>query len=569
MKTAEQGWNAPEIWELYERGIAHHEQTALYEKTEQAYRFFLGEQWAGIKSGGEELPQYNFIQSIVEHKVASVAMNTMSITYTPLEEMQEKQGKTAELCRTLTRFAAKQWERLKMDQKCWETVKDACIAGEGYLYFYDGQCSAQKIDKANLYLANEQCDDLQKQEYLIIAERPTVAEIKKAARAYGIEEAQIGRITTDEAPWQEEKERERAQEKRQQTEEERGRCTALLMLYKDEAGTVCCLRCTKEVIFRPPVRLCGAGGRGLKRYPIASYLWMKQRGSARGIGEVTPLIPNQIEANKMLARRLMNAKLTAFPRMVYNADKVTNEEAMEEAGASIKVRDMQASRVGDLISYLAAEPMSPDARELSEELVSRSRDLAGAGDAAMGEINPEKASGAAIIAVRDQAALPLNEQIAAFRQFIEDVAAIWFEIWAAYHPMGWQMGNQTLTAQDLMNMRVGIRIDVAPNNPFSKFAQEQALEKLYLSGAITFEEYVYSLDENAAAPKQKLADILKQRARKSGPEDKTSGGKEQPPRKEEQKNGTDDLYSAGAFDLDSGFDDSGRDDEENSPAGRQ
>ena len=132
--------------------------------------------------------------------------------------------------------------------------------------------------------------------------------------------------------------------------------------------------------------------------------------------------------------------------------------------------------------------MSPDARQLSEELVSQTRELAGAGNAALGQVNPEQASGAAIIAARDQAALPLNEQIADFRQFIEDVAAIWFELWAVYAPVPLGLPPWQISAEELGKLRVEIRIDVAPDGPLSHYAQEQALEKLFDRGAISFEE---------------------------------------------------------------------------------
>ena len=202
---------------------------------------------------------------------------------------------------------------------------------------------------------------------------------------------------------------------------------------------------------------------------------------------------------------------SAFSRMVYNADKVLNKEAIEQVGAAIQVRDMQASRVSDIVTYLGAAPMSPDARQLSEELVSQTRELAGAGNAALGQVNPEQASGAAIIAARDQAALPLNEQIADFRQFIEDVAAIWFELWAVYAPVPLGLPPWQISAEELGKLRVEIRIDVAPNSPLSHYAQEQALEKLFDRGAISFEEYVEALDENATAPKSKLEQIVKRR----------------------------------------------------------
>ena len=43
-------------------------------------------------------------------------------------------------------------------------------------------------------------------------------------------------------------------------------------------------------------------GRGLTLYPVAGMVWVKKKGSARGVGEAGPLIANQIEINKMLAR---------------------------------------------------------------------------------------------------------------------------------------------------------------------------------------------------------------------------------------------------------------------------
>lgn len=497
---------AAKIWDLFERGTRHHQMTGIYENTEKAHRFFDGDQWAGVESGGESLPKYNFIQPTVEHKVASVAMNSLGITYTPMDG--DKSESSFEACQSLTSFAARQWERLKMDKLGWGVVKDACIAGESYLYFYDGDCSAQKIDTANIHLADEQCEDIQEQEYILIVERCTVGSVRAMAKKNRISQADIASILPDDA--QNGEGRERESSSRDGTDEARQKCTAILLLYKDESGAVCCVRSTRDVIIRKPIRMASSRGRALSLYPIAQLVWLKQRDSARGVGEVLPLIPNQIETNKMLARRLMNAKMSAFSRLVYNVDKVVNKNSLDDVGTAIKVRDMQASDVTDVVTYLSAAPMSPDARELSDELVSRTRDLAGAGDAAVGQINPEKASGAAIIAVRDQAALPLNEQLADYKQFIEDIAKIWFDIWACYEPSA--LFTDTMDANQLENLRVNIRIDVAPNNPFSRFAQEEALDKLFGNGAITFEEYVGALDENSSVPRKKLQDILSKRA---------------------------------------------------------
>lgn len=64
----------------------------------------------------------------------------------------------------------------------------------------------------------------------------------------------------------------------------------------------------------------------------------------------------------------------------------------------------------------------------------------------------------------------------------------------------------------LSAIRVGIRIDISSATPFSKYAQQQALDGLFDRGAITFEEYVGAMEDDSGLPKGKLLDILRARA---------------------------------------------------------
>ena len=64
---------------------------------------------------------------------------------------------------------------------------------------------------------------------------------------------------------------------------------------------------------------------------------------------------------------------------------------------------------------------NPDARNLTDEIRNVSQELAGASDAALGNIDPSKASGQAILAVRDAAQAPMSRQVAKFKQFVEDI----------------------------------------------------------------------------------------------------------------------------------------------------
>lgn len=568
---------ATEIWKKYQQGVNHHNQIGLYEKVRKAYRFFEGDQWHGLESDGEVMPMYNFIQPVVEHKAASVAMNGMAINYSPMEYGSDYQT-AARACDVLNRYAARQWELLKMDKLGWAIIKDACIAGDSYLYFYDRNLHAQIIDGPNVYFADETSRDIQGQAWIIIAERRFVQDVRREAKENGLTQEEIDLIGPDSDTGQL-----LGDDARQNSQQEDKRCTSLLYMKKNKDGIVTISRSTQNVVYQPEEVMQGKekesgepAGKGMQLYPLAGLWWVPKKESARGVGEVTPLIPNQIEVNKMLVRRLMNAKITAFGRMVYNKRTVANPESVAEVGSAIEVMDTPAARVTDHVAYLHPSPMSADAKNLTDEMISQTRDLAGAGDAALGQINPEQASGSAIIAVRDQAALPLNEQIAEYKQFCEDVAAIWFDLWVAYHPNGMevelppeeqpgllagmmpqgldigqgmgqtggmaagtlsaapmgQMGQsaasmgqmpgmmmdakmeptkEIIPAEVLQQMRPSIRIDVSPVNPYSKYAQEQSLAGLFQAGAITFEEYVEALDEQASTPKQKLQEIIDRR----------------------------------------------------------
>ena len=502
-----------EIWKLYQKGVDYFNRQNLYSKTEEAYRFFLGDQWHGLESGGERMPVMNVIQPTVEYKVATVAQNNMSIHYSSMRPGSGEEER--EVCELLDANAARQWELRKMDRMCWDVVKDACISGDAYVFFYDGEGNAPLIGNTDVYLSDEQCPDLQKQKYIILAERRFVSELREEAKKNGLTEDEIDLIQPDEP-----EHRTSDEERREVGEDEK--CTSLLYMEKKD-GVVHICRATRNVIYQKDTAVQSEDAEGniagkLTQYPIASLVWKRGRNSARGMGEVKELIPNQIEVNRLLARRLINAKITAFARLVYNGQMVENIDQLDEVGAAIEVQG-GVSNVRDMVTYLNPAPMSGDAKELTDELITQTRELAGAGDAATGQVDPTQASGAAIVAVQEQAALPLNEQVAAFRQFVEDVASVWFAIWAAYNPNGLEVEIErdgmkqveVIPAEVLQQMRVFIRIDVSPNNPYSKFAQEQAIQALFDSGAITFEEYVEALDDNASAPKAKLQEIIEKR----------------------------------------------------------
>jgi hypothetical protein len=157
-----------------------------------------------------------------------------------------------------------------------------------------------------------------------------------------------------------------------------------------------------------------------------------------------------------------------------------------------------------------------------------SRDLAGAGETATGDVNAEEASGRAILAVQQASRAPMTEQKDGAKNFIEDIARINLEYLIVYSPDGVKMEDEVTDPQTgetyiqmvtvpqvtLQQLQATVRVDVSPRSPFDKFAQEQTMENLLLNGFLTpqrvneLEIYGKLLDDDSVAPKSKIMEVV-------------------------------------------------------------
>lgn len=492
------------VWREYEQGKNYFHKLGIYEQTDENFRMYEGDQWHGLESGGERLPILNIISPIVKYKVAMVAQNGMSIHYSSMNfENAQAHRMYANVCQMLNRHASQTWEKLKLDKLSWDVILNACVAGTAYLYFYqDGeQMKLEQINNTSIHFADEQEPDIQKQPYILIAQRRFVEDVKKEAKANGVKDLDL--IVPDSDTSQE------AGDSAKTEVDESRKCMSILKLWKKD-GTVHICRSVRNVIYQPDTEITG-----MKLYPICAMIWEQKKGSARSDGAVRWLIPNQLEINKAQARLSIAVKKSAYPTLAYKTDAVINPDSLDTIGATIEVDSPSVQDIDNAIKYIQPAQINTMAKSMTDDLISITRELAGASDAVTGQVNPENASGAAIIAVRDAAALPLNAPIANYRQFVEDIALVWYDMWAVYNPGGMQVVVDdvpvNIPPEAMQKMKVDVRVDVSATNPYSKYAQEQTLEHLLSAQMITFEEYVDALDDDAAAPKGKLSDIVKKR----------------------------------------------------------
>ena len=478
---------------------------------------YNGNQWEGAKLGDVEPVQKNFIKPIVKYKVSVIHDNLYAINYSSQNFTNKEFAKVSEkYCDMLNRYAHRVWEQDKMDFKGRKVTKDAAINDEGIMYIdFDKEKMLpvnEIVKKSEIYYGNENDDDIQSQPYILMRKRMPVANAVEFALANGLSEDKLDLIIGDNDTFEESGEAAK--------EEIDDMVTLVYKMYKKD-DTVNYSVATRWVTIVEDVDI------GISLYPIAHFNWEEKEGSARGEGEVRYLIPNQIEVNRTEVRRVLTVKYQAYPQKVVDTSRVTNPQALNTVGGIIKTNGQPVDDVHKIVATIPPAQMSSDVVKLQEDLINITRDLAGAGDTATGQVNPESASGRAILAVQQASQAPMTEQKETYKNFIEDIARIWLEYLIAYSEDGVDLedevtdenGNETINVVSvpqsvLKELQATVNIDITPKSVYDKFAQEQTIENLLINGWFApqnvnqLEAYAKTLDDDSVAPKQKILEIV-------------------------------------------------------------
>lgn len=511
-----------EVWKLYEYGKNYNHVQTLYEDSTENWNMYHGKQWEGLKKpkSQSEPIVFNIIKAIVKYKVGVVIQNAYSIeflpnTYNTPEELEQLKN----VCKGLSQHVNRVWEKDQMGKKARTSIKDACVNTEGIVYVYDAS-HMDLIDKDDIFYGNESEEDLQKQPYIIIRKRLPVMDVKNIAisnRERGMCDAtdeEIGSIAMDSDIFEREN-------PNRSTPEITPMCTVLMMFKRNKDGIVCVSESTKTCEILKPQET------GCTLYPVAHYVWESEKNYARGSSEVKVLKYNQLEINKTATRRALAVKMGAYPKLIYDKKTVANPQTLSQIGSAVALENMRADDINKVVSYLKPASMSTDSAVLQNDLITNTRELAGAGETATGNVDPTQASGKAIVAVQNASQQPISEQIDNYRYYLEDIAKILYEQIKVYNngltiyeseDVVNQMGEvETIerpfkvNQKDLDKYNFNIKIEVTPTSPYDINSVLMTLENLFMAGQITFEEFVEAIPENSTGAKPRLQEVLKKR----------------------------------------------------------
>ncbi len=512
-----------DLWTLYQHGVDYNHRMGMYTKTDKNHQMYNGNQWEGVELGNNSPISINYIKTIVKTKVSTVNQNLWKIVYDTLNfDNREIIESGKEVCKLLNKKAEITWERNKMDDKIKKIVKQAGINSEGIVYnFYDKKVRdivCQKLNKNDVIYGDENNQEIEEQPYIIVKRRMTLIQAKEYAKRLECSEEEIKKITVD-TEYLEEAGRDTKYEKD-------NKVTVLTKFYKN-SGIVYYQIGTRFADITKNTKT------GYTRYPIQHFIWEDFEGSARGVGEVEQHISNQLEVNKSATRRAFVGKNIAYPHPIINTELVTNKEAIKKPGATIEIggTNKNVDDVKKAFGYTQVASMSSDVKELQNELITLDKELAGAGDAATGNINPETASGRAILAMQEAANQPMIEQISALKQFIEEIALCWIDMWVANAGYSIRLIDEEMEDETgkinyivkeiptilIKNMNPTVKIEITAKSAYDKYAKEQSLENLANSSlflpqnAQMLEDYIELLDDDANMPKATLLRLVKKR----------------------------------------------------------
>ena len=534
-------YTASKVWELYQKGIDYLNKKHLIADTNQAWDFFCGDQWKGLKSGNVTMPKFDFIHSNVMRLVTIVYSNRLSVTYTDLEGRSEYQP----VYDLLQRKYLEDYEHAKEDVMMRQTMKDACITGDGIQFFGHGANASkvQRLDNTSVLYGDESEPNIQKQPYIIIHQRETVKSVRKQAEKNGLSQAEIDRIVSD-------TDTKEVIGNRQEVDEshaaQNGKVTTLIYMTKNEEGVVCTMRSTNAVIYEPfhelrgePSQIdaaAGIPGKGLRLYPLLKMSWELRPNDARGVSHVRKLIPNQIELNKNIARLSMASKSFCFPHLAYLEGAITNEEQLDVVGGKIAVQGTDVNEINKLLTYIQPAQISNIPKQLSDDLLQVTQELSGSGENTLGQIELNRVAASAINAVNERAESMLDDQVAMLAQFGEDFAALMAELHIIYEtdgftverpatdPMTGQPAINPETGEPLMekvhvtqemldNLMPAVRVDISKENSFNILARDKWLDDLLANNLIDLKTRVRMASVGSPIPKNEmLAEIQRMEA---------------------------------------------------------
>ena len=412
------------LWSLYQKGLDYQNSIELREKVPMHVRFYEGNQWPKATEATKNLPRpvVNVIKMICRNKKAAILSSPVRVMY--------KQYGDRDKTDIFNKFAEHVFKELGQEKLDREAIDDAVKKGSYFFHYYwdseaegvdgraEGALRAEIIDPLNIFFENPCQLDEQKQGWILIASRENIDTVRALADT-SVDASLIVSDTYEN----------NAYNKKEQDEEKL--CTVLTRYFRKD-GEIYCEKATKRCVVKEPFPITPDINRARKEllgeedapndasaddivrgndipkaklFPIVAGYYEKRDGSIYGLSEVEGLIPNQRAINFNIAMSLLNAQECAWGKYVTLPNALKGQKITNVPGQVL----VDHTGTGNGIKKMTETSMHALPLELSDSLISQTRNVSGATELLSGEIISANMSGAAIAQLQAQAQMPIED----------------------------------------------------------------------------------------------------------------------------------------------------------------
>lgn len=535
------------LWRDYEHGLAYQAQSGLAKNLPEFVRFFEGKQWPAPTKLTRNMPRpvVNIIKMICRNKKAAIGASRTRIVYSTPREGVDVEG--------FNRFSDYICREIEQEKHDKEAIDEAVKKGNYIFHYYwdseargmlgnsTGALRVERIDPLSIFFADPTEQDEQKQRWIMISSRESVASVKaKADRDVDRES-----IVADEAD----------ESDRYGTIEQEGDelCTVLTRYFRRD-GEVFCEKATRSVVVNKPFSITPDIKGAMQRlkdsskatddeidapnnsltdkasdeqsklmpkraravlYPIVVGSYERRQGSIFGLGEVEGLIPNQKSINFNLAMLLLNSQQMAWGKYVVHPKALNGQVITNEPGQTLT----DYSETNNGIRKMQEAGSSQQPLQLVDIMTQLTRSVTGSSEVMTGESIGANMSGAAIAQLQSQAQIPIEDLRDNFHKVkIKQgkVLAQFYKLFYRDAEYAFDEGEgeerQTsigrFTGVDFADVDFEVSCEVMSGTRFSTAGDINMLDVLFGRGAISLRTYIEAYPDDAISNKSKLLECI-------------------------------------------------------------
>jgi len=521
-------------WQKYTKGRTYNHQCKpdYYTTVDTNIAFSSGDQWRNVVADGLPKPVFNIIKRAVTFFVAIITTNAVAANCEPLTYAEDDDGNVLDpqmeddkhSSDIATSEIANLFAKFGMDNRIRDALFDAAIMGDvaAHMYFdpeakpyngafndVKGEIGFELVDGTNVMLgnANNPTINTKVQPYVIITGRDMVESLRDEVKLNKGKQSDIDSITEDKMVDGQAGDA----GKIEIIGDDYGKALYLIIYkYDKKTKTIKVSKCVENVYIYKDIDT------GLTNYPVAWLCWEKQKNQYHGRAVATGMIPNQIFINRMFAMVMYNLMMTAFPKAVYDADRISGWS--NEIGTAIPLTGMNpGDNISNAAAYLQPGNMSNQIVQVIELAIQQTKESLGINDALTGSMKAMNYR--AIVAMQTAAQAPLGNVKANLYEWVSDISRILLDMMGTYYgqrPIVIDDGKGNKTKEDfdfsvLKNIWLNVKCDVGAANYWSEVSQVETLDNLLKQGSIDILDYLDALPDGYITDKQELIDNIKAR----------------------------------------------------------